>query len=65
MWDLLEQLHREVATLDIPVILTSTNPRLLDRAQSDVAHYGDARLIVKPFDIEDIIQAVLDTIGPA
>ncbi len=64
-WDLLEQLHREAATLDIPVILTSTNPKLLDRAQSDVARYGDARVIVKPFDIEDIIQAVLDAIGPA
>jgi CheY-like chemotaxis protein len=64
-WDLLEQLHREAVTLDIPRILTSTNPKLLDRAQADVARYGDARVIVKPFDIEDIIQAVLDAIGPA
>jgi CheY-like chemotaxis protein len=64
-WELLEKLHREAATLDIPVILTATNHKLLDRAQSDVTRYGDPRVIVKPFDIEDIIQTVLDLIGPA
>ena len=28
-----------------------------------MARYVDPQVIVKPFDIEDIIQAVLDTIG--
>ena len=63
--ELLEQLHRAAATLDIPVILTATNPKLLDWARADVERYGAARTIVKPFDIEDIIKTVLDLIGPA
>ncbi|HEX3246720.1 MAG TPA: response regulator [Chloroflexota bacterium] len=64
-WELLEQLHRGAATLNIPVILSATNPKLLDWARADVERYGDARTIVKPFDIDDIIQTVLDLIGPA
>ena len=64
-WELLEHLHRDAATAAIPVILTSTDPKLLDRARLDVARYGDPRVIVKPFDIQDIIQTVLDLIGPA
>jgi CheY-like chemotaxis protein len=64
-WELLEHLHRDAATAAIPVILTSTDPKLLNRARSDVARYGDTRVIVKPFDIDDIIQTVLDLIGPA
>jgi CheY-like chemotaxis protein len=64
-WELLEQLHREAATLNIPVILTATNPKLLDWARADVERYGDARAIVKPFEIDDIIQTVLELIGPA
>jgi len=30
-----------------------------------VERYGDARTLVKPLDIDDIIQTVLDLIGPA
>ena len=30
-WELLERLHSEAVTLGIPVILTSTNQKLLDR----------------------------------
>ena len=63
--ELLEQLHHEAAMLNIPVILTATNPKLLDWARADVERYGDARAIVKPFDIHDLIQTVLDLIGPA
>ena len=59
-WELLEQLHREAATLDIPVILTATNSKLLDRARADVERYGAARTLVKPFDIEDIIKTMLE-----
>lgn len=64
-WDLLEHLHREAATLDIPVILTSTLPGLLNRAQLDSWHYGHHRVIVRPFEIEEILQAVVDLIGPS
>jgi len=64
-WKLLEQLHRETATLNLPLILTSTNSKLLDWARDDVNRIGNVQAIVKPFDIDDIIKTVLERIGPA
>jgi CheY-like chemotaxis protein len=36
-WDLLERLPAEAATSGIPVLITSTDPRLLDRAREQAA----------------------------
>jgi len=62
-WDLLEQLQLDAATRGIPVIVTSTNQRLLDRVDDKPERYGGNRLIVKPFDIDDLIALVRELIG--
>ena len=64
-WDLLERLHNDAATNGIPVVVVSTDPKLLDRAQADFARYGGQRFIGKPFDIDDLIGAVEELIGAA
>lgn len=64
-WDLLESLHREVVTRDIPLLLTSTNPEWLERAQADVDLYGSHRVIAKPMDLDELLRTVQDIIGPA
>jgi CheY-like chemotaxis protein len=64
-WDLLERLREGAITRGIPVILVSTNERQLDRAQADAERYGQHRVIVKPFDIDDLVATVHDIIGRA
>jgi response regulator RpfG family c-di-GMP phosphodiesterase len=64
-WDLLESLHREVVTKDIPLLLTSTGPRLLARAQGDEQRYGRHRVIAKPMDIDELLGTVTEIIGAA
>jgi CheY-like chemotaxis protein len=64
-WELLEHLHSAAATLNIPVIVTSTLPELLERAHADVARFGSSRIIAKPFDVEDIIHTAVELIGTA
>ena len=62
-WDLLDRLQAEAGTRDIPVIITSTVPTLLERAEADPARYGGQRLVAKPFDIRVLLQAVEELIG--
>jgi CheY-like chemotaxis protein len=64
-WELLERLHQEVATRGIPLLLTSTNPQLLERAQAEAAQYGIHPVLVCPFGIEDLLQAIEQLIGKA
>jgi CheY-like chemotaxis protein len=64
-WELLEQLHNEVVTNAIPVVVVSTNPEYLERVQADAARYGGQRFLGKPFDIDDLLGAVNELIGPA
>ena len=64
-WDLLEQLHADAVTQGIPVIIVSTNPNLLEAVQANFARYGGQRFIGKPFDINDLLDAVEDLIGKA
>ena len=64
-WDLLERMHGEALTLGIPVIVTSTEPELLERARSQTSRYGGQRFIGKPFDIDDVLTAVEELIGSA
>src|SRR5215207_5326036 len=44
-WDLLERLHGDAATRGIPVIVTSTDPRFLRRAEAEAARYGSHRYL--------------------
>jgi response regulator RpfG family c-di-GMP phosphodiesterase len=64
-WDLLEQLHREVLTRDIPLLLTSTAPALLTRAQADADRYGNQRAIAKPMDVDELLRTTQEIIGEA
>ena len=64
-WDLLERLQREVRTRGIPVIVTSTDPRLLDRAGAHAGRYGADYLLAMPFDIAELVGATHTLIGAA
>ena len=64
-WELLEQLHAEAATTGIPVLIVSTDPRLLERAQDQAARYGNHRYLIKPFGLDDILEQIREMIGEA
>ncbi len=64
-WELLEQLHAEAATSGIPVLVLSTSPRLLERAREQAARYGENRYLIKPFDLDDILEQIREMIGKA
>jgi two-component system, OmpR family, response regulator VicR len=60
-WDLLEQLHAEAETTDIPILVTSTSPQLLDQAR---ARYGNRHsYLAKPMDLDALVGAVWEMIG--
>ncbi len=62
-WDLLEKLKGQLSTKNIPVIIFSTDPNLLDVAGQQSSRFGGQRLIAKPFDVEELLVAVHDLIG--
>src|SRR5918993_5361455 len=64
-WELLEQLNAEAATTGIPVLVVSTNSRLLQQAQDQAARYGNQRYLVKPFSLEAILEQVREMVGEA
>jgi CheY-like chemotaxis protein len=64
-WELLERLAHAARLRDIPTIVVSTDPRYLDAVQADPARYGAHRLLRKPFDLDDLLRAVNELIGPA
>ncbi len=64
-WDLLERLHEQAITTGIPVLVTSTDPRLLERAMADQARYGPSRFLAKPMNIEELLATIRDRIGHA
>ena len=64
-WELLEQINAEATTTGIPVLIVSTDPRLLDRAQEQAASYGNHRYLIKPFSLDDILAQIREMIGTA
>jgi response regulator RpfG family c-di-GMP phosphodiesterase len=64
-WELLEQLHESAATYDIPVLVLSTDPHLLDRAREQAEHYGNHRYLEKPFDLDALLGNIRDMVGEA
>lgn len=64
-WDLLERLQQDAATNAIPVLVMSTDQRLLDRAAAQQHRYGAERFVGKPFDIDDLLSMVESIIGKA
>ena len=64
-WELLEHLTQDGTTRDIPVVVTSTDQRILDEMHADPVRFGTHQQLVKPFDITTILGIVTDLIGPA
>lgn len=64
-WDLLERLHHDATTHHIPVLIVSTDQHLLERAKTAPDRYGGALFLAKPFDINQMLDAVHTLIGSA
>lgn len=64
-WDLLARLRQSASTRDIPVLLVSTMPRLLDRARERHKEFGGDRYLTKPFDLDDLVNMIGELIGVA
>ena len=64
-WELLEQLHEAAATTGIPVLVVSTSPTLLDRAQAQAERFGTHRYLGKPFDLDNLLASIQEMIGAA
>lgn len=64
-WNLLERLQAEAATRGIPVLIVSTDPKLLTRARDEVERFGRSRFLAKPLDLDALLEAVRELIGPA
>lgn len=64
-WDLLERLHAEADTTGIPVLVVSTSPHLLEKAQEQAARYGTHRYLGKPFDLNELVDTLREMIGDA
>ena len=64
-WELLEQLGADADTAAIPVLVVSTDPRLLTRAQEQAARYGTHRYLEKPFDVDALLSTIQEMIGDA
>lgn len=64
-WDLLERLAREASTNQIPIIVFSTSPEILEKAQSQPERYGGQRFLGKPVDLDEVIKSIEGVIGKA
>lgn len=64
-WDLLGQLRRAVSTKDIPVLLVSTRPALLQEAKDRHEEFGGDSYLTKPFDLDDLLDNIAQLIGKA
>ena len=64
-WELLEQLHAGTATTGFPVLVLSTDPRLLQQAQEQAARYGTHRYLDKPFSLDALLAQIREMIGEA
>ncbi len=64
-WALLQRLHADVATTAVPLLVTSTAPRLLDQARADAARYRRYLLLAKPYALDELLAAVRAMAGPA
>ncbi len=64
-WELLQHLAHDAATHPIPVIVTSTNHNLLDRAEALTIPNGAQLYLDMPFDVQTMLDMVHTLIGPA
>ncbi|HEV2127935.1 MAG TPA: response regulator [Thermomicrobiales bacterium] len=64
-WDLLKRLADEARTNEIPVIVFSTNPKILEDVQKEPERFGGQRFLRKPIDLDEILDAIHELIGKA
>lgn len=64
-WDLLTRLRQAASTRDIPLLLISTTPDLLMEAQERHEEFGGDRHLLKPFDLDDLLETIRELIGDA
>jgi len=64
-WDLLAELRHEAATREIPVILASTSKQLLEKAETERVIWGGDRYLLKPFSLDELLQAIQELVGAA
>ena len=64
-WQLLEQLSADADTAGIPVLVVSTDPGLLERAEEQAARYGSHRYLAKPFDLEAMLTHIQEMLSAA
>jgi len=64
-WDLLVALRDGALTHGIPVLVVSTDRRLLERAEREQVAGDARRYLVKPFDLEEILATIRTLIGAA
>jgi DNA-binding response OmpR family regulator len=62
-WTLLEQLNQGCATRSIPVIVVSTDSRLLQLARDGSERYAGDRFLTKPLDVEHLLAMISDLLG--
>jgi DNA-binding response OmpR family regulator len=62
-WDLLQRLRTEAMTKGLPVIVTSTDKRLLERAIADSADEGGKLFMAKPMNLDELLQGIESLIG--
>ena len=65
-WDLLRRLHLETKTSEIPALVTSTSPRLLEQVHDEAAWYGMNRsFLTKPLDLDELVRTIREMVGDA
>jgi two-component system alkaline phosphatase synthesis response regulator PhoP len=64
-WDLLGRLRHGASTRDIPILLVSTRADLLEEAREHHEEFGGDSYLVKPFDLDDLLDSIADLIGKA
>jgi DNA-binding response OmpR family regulator len=63
--DLLVRLRAGASTRNIPVLLVSTRPDLLEEARERHEEFGGDQYLVKPFDLDDLLDLIGEMIGHA
>lgn len=64
-FELLQQLSTAASTRGLPVIITSTNQQLLDQVERNPERYGETVQVLKPLDLDALLETVRRLIDPA
>jgi CheY-like chemotaxis protein len=64
-WELLERVHADPVTSEIPLLLISAYPGMLRHAKQKVPRYGSHPTLHSPFHVAELLEAVQGLIGHA